>query len=156
MAIPYYKRRTTGSTGNRWGGTVTGSGSWRTTGGGAKSGASSRSFNTIRNDLQTKICSYQFLFATTKGGKKSWCPTPATISKFTNLVNKGAVIHKVTGQQVAKWAHTHKPYTSPTSAYKALKSRFGSAVKGVTYGPGGNFLVATSNFHKGKPFRFPK
>src|SRR3972149_3877999 len=142
MATSYNKRRTTSrSKSGRWGGSGWGSGSWRgTTRSSAKSAASGRSFHTIKNEIQKKIDSFQYLVSTTDNGNKNWTPTPATITKFANLVNKGAVIHKVTGRQIAKWAKWSRPCSSPTSALRVLKDRFGTAVKGVTYGPSGNFL----------------
>lgn len=157
MATSYNRRRSSSGTRstNRRRATSNYGGYGRTTG--SRSKTSSGSFTTIRSQIENKINAYQHLYATTKSPNTKWSPSPAQITKFCNLVNKGANVYKVTGRQIAKWSKTYNNVTSPATAMKALKNRFGAAVKGVTFGPtSGNFLVATASTHKGKPFKFPK
>jgi hypothetical protein len=159
MATSYNRRRISSGTraANRRRATSRSGGYGRSYSSRIKSGMSSGSFTTIRNELECKINALQCLYATTKSPNARWSPSPAQISKFANLVNKGANIHKVTGRQIAKWSKSYSNVTTPTTAMKALKYRFGAAVKGVTFGPSsGNFLVATASTIKGKPFKFPK
>lgn len=157
MATSYNRRRTSSGTraSNRRRATSNSAGYSRTTGSRPK--ASSGSFTTIRNQIENKINAFQQLYATTQSPNTKWSPSPAQITKFCNLVNKGANVYKVTGRQIARWSKNYNSVTTPTTAMKALKNRFGTAVKGVTFGPtNGNFLVATASTIKGKPFKFPK
>jgi hypothetical protein len=106
-------------------------------------------------DLQNKINSYRYLYSQCQltGAFK---PSPATIAKFSNMVNKGYMLHKVSGAKIAKWNHMTNPNYSTTWATKCLKAKFGSAIKGVfPTGNGRTYMVATSPTWKGKPFKFP-
>lgn len=110
----------------------------------------------VRSQLANKIQSYQTLQNQTQGPANPGQPSPATINRWTNLVNKGAVIWQVTPGQFARAARTPQKVKSASGALKALRSRFGtSAIKAVTPSRKGGWLVATASQVKGKSFRFP-
>ena len=112
-------------------------------------------YGPVRNNLQNRITAYRTLYAqcNTTGPHK---PSPATITKFTNYVNKGYMLHKVSGTQIAKWYKDQKPTWTSNWATKCLKHKYGQAIKGVfPTGNGRTYMVATSPMFKGKPFKFP-
>lgn len=117
----------------------------------------SKNFTAVRNDIQNKITSFRCLFAQTNltGSNK---PSPAIINRFSNLVSKGAVVHKVTGSTIAKWnkKNNNKATFTASWAMKGLKCKFGAAIKAVCpTGNGKTYLVATTPTFNGKPVKFP-
>ncbi len=114
-----------------------------------------RSYSQVKNTLQCKINSYRCLFQQAQSSGH-YRPTPATINRFANLVNKGANIYCVSGSMIGRWTKWPTPITSASTALRGLKRRFGTAIKAVTpTGNGNSFLVATSGTFRGKPFKFP-
>ena len=143
------RRKPAGSTGNF--GRGTGSSAF-----GSSTGRT-KNYTAVRNDIQCKINSFRCLYAQTNiAGRNK--PSPAILNKFSNLVSKGAVIHKVSGSTIAKWNKnkTQSPSFTMSWAMKGLKSKFGAAVKAVCpTGNGRQFLVATNPTFKGKTVKFP-
>ena len=129
--------------------------SWGSYGASYKPTGGTRKNDTVRNNLQNKINSYRCLWQQMqyKGTTK---PTPATITRFTNLVNKGAYVWCISGNNITRWTNWPTPVKSAPMAMKGLKKKWGTAIKAVTpTGHGNTFLVATVCTYKGKPFKFP-
>ena len=147
-----YNRRNTPQKSQAWSGTW---GSKPNPTSARKNPTSNYNYTMVRSNLQNKINAYRYLFdqCKTTGPYK---PSPAVINKFANWVNKGAMLHKVSGASIAKWCKDHKPTYTMSWATKGLKSKYGVAIKGLY--PTGNgkwYMVATNPTFKGKPFRFP-
>ena len=112
-------------------------------------------YGPVRTNLQNKINAYRTLYAqcNVTGPYK---PSPTTINKFANYVNKGYMLHKISGTQIAKWDKKHNPSWTITWATKCLKAKYGAAIKALfPTGNGRTYMVATSPTWKGKPFKFP-
>ncbi len=143
------RRKPAGSTGNFGRGT-------RSSAFGSSTGRT-KNYTAVRNDIQCKINSFRCLYAQTNiAGRNK--PSPAILNKFSNLVSKGAVVHKVSGSTIAKWNKnkTQSPSFTMSWAMKGLKSKYGAAVKAVCpTGNGRQFLVATTPTFKGKTVKFP-
>ena len=118
-----------------------------------KPNTGTRNYNTVRNYIQNKINSYRCLWQQTQGNYK---PSPTTITRFYNLVNKGANVWCVSGNRITRWTKWPTPVKSANTAMKGLKKKWGTAIKAVTpIGKGNNYLIATTCTYKGKPFKFP-
>ena len=83
-------------------------------------------------------------------------PTPATLKSFTNWINKGANVYRVTNTQIKKWCNPTRTCNTNASVKNALCGRFGkSTIKAVCSAKSGGYIVATAPTWKGKSFKFP-
>lgn len=146
-----YKRRTNNNRKTNWPSYPQGHRSRPT---GMQSGTNWK-YGLVRTNLQNKINAYRYLYAQCQvtGPNK---PSPVVINKFANLVNKGAMLHKVSAAAIARWYKDMKPTYTTSWATKGLKWKYGAAIKAVwPTGNGRTYMVATNPTHKGRPFRFP-
>jgi hypothetical protein len=113
-------------------------------------------YRQVNNIFINKVQSYRTLCEQTTGAANKNRPSPAALKSFSNWINKGAVICKISNAQINKWCNTATPIKSATTAKTVLCSRFGkSAIKAVTFGKTG-FIVACAPTVNGKTFKFPK
>ncbi len=114
-------------------------------------------YQSVFNNIDQKISSYRTLANQTCGSASYKRPSPTTLSSFANWVNKGAIVHCCSANQISRWCKQQTPSNSPTAAKNALTKRFGSStIKAVCCDKTGKYLIATSPTWKGKPFNFPK
>lgn len=107
----------------------------------------------IRTNLQNKVNSYKTLCSQTTGGTAKHRPTPAQLNSFSKWIDKGAIVHNVSGAQLNRWAGKAKNWTVG-SAKTTLSQKWGkSYIKAVAWNKTGGFIVATSPTRKGKSFR---
>jgi len=112
--------------------------------------------------FEQRIQSYKTLCTQAQGTGTWGRPSPATLNSFANWINKGAVVHTVSPQQVARWARAaHKAFNpsnpTPTACKAVLTKKFGkSAIKAVARCKNGTFMVATTQSVNGRSFNFPR
>ena len=113
-------------------------------------------YTSVYNNFNNKISSYKFLTAQTTGTAKSQRPTAASLNSFGKWIEKGAIVHRVSGTQLRKWSHTTQQFKTTASAKNCIQNRFGKGpIKAVIPNKTGGFLVATAPVWKGKSFKFP-
>lgn len=125
-----------------------------------RSGSSSKSmapgYKNICDTFSRRIASYKTLCGQAMGPAKATRPSPTTLNSFSRWIEKGAVIHKVSGVQLKRWAQAARQVKSATAAKTVLCKRFGkSVIKAVTVEKSGAFLVACSPTVNGRTFNFP-
>ena len=114
-------------------------------------------YKSVCEGFTRKIASYKTLCGQAMGAAKATRPSPTTLNSFAKWIEKGAVIRKVTGTQVKRWAKATRQVKSAASAKTMLCKRFGkSVIKAVTMEKSGAFLVACSPTVKGRVFNFPR
>ncbi|MCH7813033.1 MAG: hypothetical protein IID40_03335 [Planctomycetes bacterium] len=113
-------------------------------------------YRQVNNTFACKVESFKTLWEQTKGAVSKTRPTPATLKSFTNWINKGANVYRVTNTQIKKWCNPTHNYKTNASVKNALCTKFGkSTIKAVCSAKSGGYIVATSPTWKGKSFRFP-
>ena len=114
-------------------------------------------YKNVWNCFNQKIASYKTLCGQASGPARFTRPSPTTLNTMAKWIDKGAVVHKISGAQVKRWSKSNKAFKSAASAKTVLAKRFGkSTIKAVTTDKGGAFLVACSSKVKGKTFNFPR
>jgi hypothetical protein len=125
----------------------------------AKAG-SSTGYSPIRKQIEQKIRSFQVLKTQAEGRATSSRPSAATLNRWANLINKGAIVHVLAGSRIARL--TRQPKTtacaSAPACQRALQGKYGKAsIKGVVQAKNGQYLVATApKKSNGQPFNFPR
>ena len=141
-------------------------GSWGKTGsstpsrtgsyGTSKAGSVAPGYRQANNTFACKVQSFKTLWEQTKGAASKTRPTPATLKSFTNWINKGANVYRVSNTQIKKWCHNTQNYKTNASVKNALCGKFGkSTIKAVCSAKSGGYIVATAPTWKGKSFKFP-
>jgi hypothetical protein len=118
-----------------------------------KSGAG-QSYASVRQQFEKKIQSFQTLKNQCKGTPKSGRPSAATLNRWGSLINQGATIYQISGAQMNRATPGSQPCKSAGTAMKALRQKYGGAIKAVTQGKNKSWLVAASAT-KSKRFRPP-
>jgi hypothetical protein len=115
-----------------------------------------RGYGQIGWDFEHRARSYRMLWDQTRGACKFKRPTPTTLKTFSNWINKGSYVWKVTNTQINRWCDTNQQFKTCASVKNALWNRFGkSTIKAVTFDKSGHYLVVTAPTYKGKPFCWP-
>ncbi len=118
-----------------------------------RSGGASKTYASARQQFEQKIRSFQALKSQTSGAGSAR-PTPATLQKFANVVNKGGIIRQASTPAIQRASGGKKSCNTASSAYKALRSKYGAAIKAVAPAKGGKWLIAAAPTWKGRPFKF--
>lgn len=118
------------------------------------SSGGSKGYGAVKNQLEQKIDSLRQIKAQAEGSSGKSRPSPATLTRFANVVSRGGVVRQASTQAIQRAASWKKPCNSAASVTKALKSKFGQTIKAVAPAKNGGWLIAASSTWKGKPFRF--
>ncbi|MCP4251618.1 MAG: hypothetical protein GY778_31660 [bacterium] len=122
----------------------------------SKAAAVAPGYRQVNNTFACKVQSFKTLWEQTKGAPSKTRPTPATLKSFTNWINKGANVYRVTNTQIKKWCNITQNYKTNASVKNALCGKFGkSTIKAVCSAKSGGYIVATAPTWKGKSFKFP-
>ena len=122
----------------------------------SKAAAVAPGYRQVNNTFACKVQSFKTLFEQTKGAASKTRPTPATLKSFTNWINKGANVYRVTNTQIKKWCSPTRTCNTNASVKNALCGRFGkSTIKAVCSAKSGGYIVVTAPTWKGKSFKFP-
>ena len=114
-------------------------------------------YKNVYDTFYRRITSYKTLCGQTTGSARTTRPSPATLNSFGKWIEKGAVVHKVSGVQVKRWAGTTQQVKSAATAKTWLTRCFGkSVIKAVTKDKSGAYLVAYAPVVNGRPFNFPR
>lgn len=145
----YGTRGGTSSGRGGWGGTSstggTGGTGWNRTGTGhSTSSYSPTQFTNVCNTMQQRMGSYRTLYTQCKGPGKVTSFSPTTANKWIKFINSGALVYKFTNIECARWFGSQFNHTTPSSAYRIMRQRFGSGIKAVTRGKGNCWLVAAT------------
>ena len=145
-------KRSGGGYGKNWA-SPTGTYTRKATG---QAGTIARGYGQIGWMFENRARSFRMLWDQTRGACKYKRPTPTTLKTFSNWINKGAYVWKVTNNQINKWCHTNQKFNTCASVKTVLGNKFGkTTIKAVTFDKSGNYLVATAPTYKGKPFCWP-
>lgn len=118
------------------------------------SSSSSKSYSAVKQQLDQQINALRQLKSQAEGKATQNRPSPATISRFANVVNSGGVIRKASTAAIQRTAGRNQQCKTAGAAFKALKSKYGATIKAVTPAKNGGWLIAASSTWKGKPFKF--
>lgn len=121
-----------------------------------RAGGSARRGNyaAVRKQLSAKVSSYRLLLGQLQGRSGAGAPGTTTVNRLANLVARGANVYTVSHATVARLAGGKKnAVRSVSKVLRALRSRYGTAIKAVAAGKGSNWLIAAMTRVGGKPFR---
>lgn len=107
----------------------------------------------VRRQINAQIESYRTLLAQLTGSTGGGAAGPTTVMRLARLVGQGARIYQVGQQQVARVMGQGGKAKSAAGLLRALRGRYGPAVKAVAPGKAGTWLVAAAGQVAGKPFR---
>jgi hypothetical protein len=143
-------RRSTASRSRR----TSAAGKSRSTASRKTSSSSSQSYTSVKQQLDQQINALRQLKSQAEGKGAQGRPSPATISRFANVVNSGGVIRKASTAAIQRTAGRNRQCRTAGAAFKALKSKYGATIKAVSPAKNGGWLIAASSTWKGKPFKF--
>ncbi len=87
-----------------------------------------RGYESVSNSFSQRIASYKCLTTQTVGAARTTRPSPATLTSMSRLIEKGAVIQKVSATQVRRWSNTSRTPKSAASAKTVMQRRFGKGI----------------------------
>lgn len=79
-----------------------------------------KGYNNVHCTLENKYRSFRTLWDQTRGPAKTSRPSPTTLQSFSNWINKGAFISKVTPNQINKWCGTKQKFNTCAQAKNTL------------------------------------
>ena len=78
--------------------------------------------------------------------------SPTSVNKWIKYVDHGACVYKFNNKDFCKYFGNQWATSSPTSAFRFLKQKFGTGVKAVTRGKANCWLVAATPQMNGRPW----
>jgi len=108
-------------------------------------------YNTVKNECQWRMGSYQNVYTQFTGaGTTNWSPTIA--NRWVKYVNNGYQVYKFTQAEFTRHFGTQWTYGSTTATRRYLARKHGNCIKDVTKGKGNCWLIAATRTPTGRPF----
>ena len=109
-------------------------------------------FRNVQQECQMRMGSYRNVYTQITGAGMRTNVSPTTANRWMKYVNNGVQVFKFTNKDFCTHFGNRWTYTTPTAAYRYLKTRYGNTIKDVTRGRGNCWLVATTRTPAARPF----
>ena len=103
-------------------------------------------------EIQWRIGSYRNIYSQFTGAGKVTAFSPTTANKWMKWVHSGARIYKFNNKDFCKHFGNQWITSSPTSAFRWLKQKYGTGSKAGTRGKANCWLVAATPNLTGRPW----
>lgn len=110
-------------------------------------------FRSIGRNIQQTIGSFRNIQTQFNGATKVTAFSPTSANKWIKYVNNGTYIYKFNHNEFCRFFGARfNNWTTPNSACRFLRNRFGAGIKDVTRGKGGCWLIAATPTVTARPF----
>ena len=111
-----------------------------------------RKFITARKEVVARIGSYQALSNQWSGISNVTGFSPTTANRWIRFVSNGSRIYSFSSGQFSRLFGSEWNHSSPTTAYRFLRRKYGAGIKAVTRGRNNTWLIAASPNISARPF----
>ncbi len=109
-------------------------------------------FRTAREECQWRMGSYRNVYAQFTGAGTKTFFSPTNANKWMRYINSGAQVYKFNNKDFCRYFGRRWNNSSPRTAFRYLRQKYGTTIKDVTRGKGNCWLIATSRTPTARPF----